>query len=59
MCPMLHVWLNGWTNKPNQTNQDKKCLLLGMTLVFKQNSLCFAFRDLNNTFELFAYFYFK
>jgi hypothetical protein len=19
MCPMLHVWLNGWTNKPNQT----------------------------------------
>jgi hypothetical protein len=19
MCPMLHMWLNGWTNKPNQT----------------------------------------
>jgi hypothetical protein len=18
-CPVLHVWLNGWTNKPNQT----------------------------------------
>ena len=20
MCPVLHMWLNGWTNKPNQTN---------------------------------------
>jgi hypothetical protein len=59
MCPVLHVWLNGWTSKQHQTNWDKKCILLGMTWVFKQNSLRFAFRDLNNTFELFAYFYFN
>jgi len=22
MCSMLHVWLSGWTNKPNQTKPN-------------------------------------
>ena len=22
-CPVLHIWLNGWTNKPNQTKPNQ------------------------------------
>jgi len=37
MCPMLHMWLNGWTNRPNQTKPNLKFTYnLGVPVIYIQ-----------------------